>query len=114
MTSKRRVGRGTAALSIVPTAVEEPKPDLIAIQIVLAYLVDGAPALHAQFRTEMPRMPADQDALQLQIGIDARQLLQLLEPKVGPTVASVVEAKPAPKRRAKNGPGTKTGPVVAH
>lgn len=82
-------------LALVPAEpAPEPEPDLVEVVVTLAYAVDGQPRLHAQFRTTLPRLPAEQNAMRLLITLDARQLVQLLEPHVGPSGASVVRPKP--------------------
>ena len=82
-------------LALVPSEPEpEPEPDLVTVVVTLIYAVDGEAKFNTPLRTQMPRMPADQDAMQLQITLDARQLVHLIEPLVGPTSASVTVAKP--------------------
>ena len=71
-----------------PVPVEEV---VVAVLVEIAFTLDGQPTgIVARMQTVMPRLPADQAAMRLQIGLDARQTIQALEPLVGPSRASIV------------------------
>lgn len=77
----------------------EPAPaesEQVVVRIVVGFTLNGLPIPMPPvvMQTAMPRLPADQDAMQIQLGLDARLLMQMLEPHVGPSNASVVAPKP--------------------
>lgn len=67
-------------------AVETPvaeTPDMLSVQITLIFLVDGQPVINTPFMATVPQ-PSDEQTMQLQLALDSRALLQLLEPHLGP------------------------------
>lgn len=69
-----------------PAPRSEPQPspnDPIVARIVLTFQVDGRAVGQAAFPVAFPAPPGDQ-AVTLELKLDARALLQQLEPALGP------------------------------
>ena len=66
-----------------PTSVTEQ--DVVAVLVEVAFTLEGQPTgIVARMQTVMPRPSANQDAWRFQVGLDARQTIQALEPCLGP------------------------------
>lgn len=57
------------------------------LRIVLVFSVDGQPAINVPFEASL-QPPGPEQVAQLVLHLDGRELLKVLEPKLGPTVAS--------------------------
>lgn len=58
---------------------------MVHVAIRIAFQVDGATAFTTQFQNDVPRLPADQNAMQFTLVLDGRLLAQVLAPHVGVT-----------------------------
>lgn len=70
-------------LADAPAQADEQPGELMDFRLVLVFSVDGQPVAHLPLATQAPK-PSDGQAVQLQLGLDARQLMQWLEPVLGP------------------------------
>lgn len=75
-----------------PEQPAEPDGEMMVLQIALVFTVDGKAAFNAPFVAQVER-PAPDQAAQLQIALDGRVLLQMLEPHLGPSQASATKPK---------------------
>ena len=95
VTKITKVRRATTPKPATPTTqppveTSEPsasEPEQIVVQVALVFTVDGKAVAHAPLMAQVPR-PADDQALQLQVALDARVLMQWLEPHLGPSLSS--------------------------
>ena len=84
LTAHRLAKQADAAIAAEQS---QPEPEPVVVQVVIVFHVEGQAVAHLPLVGQVGR-PADDQALQLQIGLDARALLQWLEPHIGPSAAS--------------------------
>lgn len=66
-----------------PTPMPTPAPVPVRAVLTLTFMVDGQPAGAAAFPVAFP-CPSPEQVARLEVKLDARELLKLLEPALGP------------------------------
>lgn len=86
-TAKKRANLALVDTKAEPESEEQPEQPMaeqLTVQLNLVFTVDGKPVVSNPVRFQLPKPGADVDSVTLQVALDGRVLLRLLEPALGP------------------------------